>query len=50
MMEAMRTSVMSVLTRATRRHIPEEGILHSQRSENFKSYKMKKKKKTVHFN
>jgi hypothetical protein len=29
---------MSILKRATRRHIPEEGILHSHRRENIKSY------------
>jgi hypothetical protein len=29
MTEAIRTSEMSVLTRATRRHIPEDGILHN---------------------
>jgi hypothetical protein len=28
MMEAIRFSETSVLTRATRRHIPEDGILH----------------------
>jgi hypothetical protein len=28
---------MSVLTRAPRRNIPEDGILHSHRRENFKS-------------
>jgi hypothetical protein len=30
MMEAIRSSETSVLTRATRRHIPEDGIFHSQ--------------------
>jgi hypothetical protein len=28
----------SILTRATRRHIPEDGILHSHRRENLKPY------------
>jgi hypothetical protein len=27
-------------TRSTRRHIPEDGILHSHRCENFKSYRL----------
>jgi hypothetical protein len=31
MLEAIRTSETSVLKRATRRHIPEDGILHVQR-------------------
>jgi hypothetical protein len=35
MMEAIRTSV---LTRAVRRHIPEDDVLHSHRRENLKSY------------
>jgi hypothetical protein len=38
MMEALRSPETSVLTGVTRRHIAEDGILHSYYRENLKSY------------
>jgi hypothetical protein len=38
LMEEMRSSETSVLTRVTPRNIPNDSILHSHRRENLKSY------------
>jgi hypothetical protein len=38
MLKAIRSSETSVLTRTTRSHIPEDGILHSYCRGNLKSY------------
>jgi hypothetical protein len=41
MMETQSSSETPVLTRPTRRNIPEVGILHSHHRENLKSYNIK---------
>jgi hypothetical protein len=38
MMESIHSSETSVLTRSTRRNIPEDGIIHCHRRENLRSY------------
>jgi hypothetical protein len=39
MMEAISSSETSILTRTTRRNIPEDAVLYSHRLENLRSYK-----------
>jgi hypothetical protein len=47
-MEVIRSSETSVYIRSTRRHIPEDGVLHSHRRENLKSYNRTTVYRTFH--
>jgi hypothetical protein len=40
MTEVIRSSEMSILTRTTQRHIPEDDILHGHHCENLRSYRI----------
>jgi hypothetical protein len=49
MRKTIRSSEMSVLTRATRRHIPKDGILHGHRRANLNSHNHDRVHKSSHW-